>query len=223
MPLSIFKLYSILLATWASRAAANFEIYRYYDEDALVAGLALSRTCLRALNATVRCNEAIVSLLGDGADTHYWTTTDVNNLCTSTCLSSLSTWQNNVEDACAEESIIQGNDIFQAKALPLTFTYNAGLVCMEDSASEWCFLKSQTWQGSDYIRYDPTMCFSDGDDYSVVAPECADADFDIGFITDEMAAMTNLYDHDLVYKTLVFSREEESPTVRKLTRCAAGT
>ena len=85
-----------------------------------------------------------------------------------------------------------------ATALPLSFTYNAGLVCLQDSASNWCFLDSQTWQGSDYIRYDPTMCFSNGDDNSTVAPQCADPDFDVNDITSDMAAMTNIYDPELV-------------------------
>lgn len=92
--------------------------------------------------------------------------------------------------------------IVKARALPLTFTYNAELVCMRDSALNWCFLESQTWQGSDYIRYDPTMCFSDGDDNSTVAPQCTDLDFDSDVITDEMAALTNIYDKELVREPL---------------------
>lgn len=127
-----------------------------------------------------------------------WTTIDVNNLCTSDCVASLDSWGSNVEAVCADETTIQAGVIVQAKALPMTFTYNAGLVCMQDSASNWCFMESQSWQGSDYIRYDPTMCFSDGDDNSTIAAECADDDFDLDTITANMSAMTNLYDSNLV-------------------------
>lgn len=86
----------------------------------------------------------------------------------------------------------------QTKALALTFTYNTGLVCQKDSASRWCFLESQKWQGSDYIRYDPVMCFGDGDDNRTVAPQCADPEFDMDIITNDMMAMTNMYDRNLV-------------------------
>ncbi|GIJ86398.1 hypothetical protein Asppvi_005286 [Aspergillus pseudoviridinutans] len=41
------------------------------------------------------------------------------------------------------------------------------------------------------------MCFTDGDDNSTVAPQCADPDFDIGAISDDMSALTNIYDKEL--------------------------
>jgi hypothetical protein len=42
------------------------------------------------------------------------------------------------------------------------------------------------------------MCYSDGDDDSVVAPECADPDFDVDAISEDMSALTNIYDRELV-------------------------
>ncbi|KGO42419.1 hypothetical protein PEX1_056720 [Penicillium expansum] len=197
MLFSFLRLCFVLLTVWTTWVAADFALYENYDEDALIAGLALSSTCLAALNTTVTCNETAVGLLGHGADIHFWTTTDVNNLCTTDCVSSLSSWKDNVATVCAEETTIQGNVVVKARALPLTFTYNSDLVCMQDSSSNWCFLDSQTWQGSDYIRWDPTMCFTNGDDNSTVALQCADPDFDIGDISDDMAALTNLYDKEL--------------------------
>lgn len=125
---------------------------------------------------------------------------DVGNLCTSDCVSSLNYWQSNIEAVCGDETTQQAGVIVQTKALALTFTYNTGLVCQKDSASRWCFLESQKWQGSDYIRYDPVMCFSDGDDNRTVAPECADPDFDTDIITNDMMAMTTMYDKSLVCK-----------------------
>ncbi|KAK3366796.1 agglutinin isolectin 1 [Lasiosphaeria ovina] len=123
--------WATLLAAWVARTSADFTLYKHYDADALVAGLALSGTFLAAL------------------------------------------------------------------ALPLTFTYNAGLVCTRDAASSWCFLESQSWRGSDYIRYDPSMCFSDGDNNSTVAPQCRDPNFDLDKIDSDMAAIRNLYGKDL--------------------------
>jgi hypothetical protein len=42
------------------------------------------------------------------------------------------------------------------------------------------------------------MCFPDGDDNSTVASQCDDPDFDVGDISDEMSALTNIYDEELV-------------------------
>jgi hypothetical protein len=64
-----------------------------------------------------------------------WTAADVDNLCTPACVSSLSSWTSNVDSVCADETTIQGGVIVKARALPLSFTYNADLVCMKDSAS----------------------------------------------------------------------------------------
>ena len=111
---------------------------------------------------------------------------------------------------CGDETTQQAGIIVQTKALALTFTYNTGLVCQKDSASRWCFLESQKWQGSDYIRYDPVMCFSDGDDNRTVAPECADPDFDTDIITNDMQAMTNMYNRDLVCNTQDPDGEEQN-------------
>ncbi|KAK2007838.1 agglutinin isolectin 1 [Colletotrichum eremochloae] len=124
--------WAALLGIWGTGTSADFTLYKHYDAEALVAGLALSGTCLEAL------------------------------------------------------------------ALPLTFTYNAGLVCTRDAASSWCFVESQTWRGSDYIRWEPTMCFSDGDDNSTVAPQCSDPEFDLNEVNSNMAAIRNLYDKDLI-------------------------
>ncbi len=129
--------------------------------------------------------------------TKDWTPLDVSNLCTTACVSSLSSWQSNVETVCDEETTYQAGAIVKARALPLSFTFNANLVCMQDSEDNWCFLESQAWDGSDYIRWDPTMCFPDDDDDSWVAPECADPGFNLDTITDDMAKMTNLYSEEL--------------------------
>ncbi|OBT40136.1 hypothetical protein VE00_09960 [Pseudogymnoascus sp. WSF 3629] len=197
MLFSFLRLCFVLLAAWTTWVAADFALYKNYDADALIAGLSLSSTCLAALNTTVSCNETAIGLLGHGADIHFWTTSEVENFCTTDCVSSLSSWKDNVETVCAEETTIQGNAVIKARALPLTFTYNSDLVCMKDSSSNWCFLESQTWQGSHYIRWDPTMCFPDGDDNSTVASQCDDPDFDVGDISDEMSALTNIYDEEL--------------------------
>jgi hypothetical protein len=50
MRLSIFKpAVHLLLVAWATRVAADFQLYKLYSQDALIAGLALSDKCLEAL------------------------------------------------------------------------------------------------------------------------------------------------------------------------------
>lgn len=63
-----------------------------------------------------------------------------------------------------------------------------------NSQANWCFFESQTWQGSDYIRYDPTMCWNGVDNPAI----CNETDFQIGQITPEMEAMTSLYNSTFV-------------------------
>jgi hypothetical protein len=50
MLLSIFKpAVHLLFVAWATRVTADFQLYKLYSQDALIAGLALSDKCLGAL------------------------------------------------------------------------------------------------------------------------------------------------------------------------------
>ncbi|GKT43585.1 lysM domain-containing protein [Colletotrichum spaethianum] len=154
--------WAVLLVVWTACTSADFTVYKAYNADALVAGLALGETCLQALLDAYGRYATLLSYLHRVSRA----------------------WERGAN-----------------KGLPLTFAYNAGLVCTRDqAASRWCFLDSQTWQGSDYIRWDPDMCFSNGDDNSTVAPECADPGFDVDEVDDDMSAIRNLYEKDLIYR-----------------------
>lgn len=127
-----------------------------------------------------------------------WTSGNVTTLCTSTCLTSLASWQSNVDTVCGDETTIQAGLIVRAKALPLSFTYPTQLVCMKDTEDNWCFLESQEWTGSDFIRWDPTMCSPSDDDDDFVAPECYHEGFDLDSLDSEMMSLNNMYDEELV-------------------------
>lgn len=58
---------------------------------------------------------------------------NITALCTSTCQDSFATWQEDVETACASQTVFQGGVIVEAKALALSFTYNAKIACLQDS------------------------------------------------------------------------------------------
>ncbi|EEA28852.1 hypothetical protein PMAA_036450 [Talaromyces marneffei ATCC 18224] len=119
-------------------------------------------------------------MLGSGVDYNY-------------CLNSLTNWSESVEQACQGQTVLQSGVIVEAKALSLSFTHNADIACLQDSQDNWCFFESQTWQGSDYIRYDPAMCWNDEDNPTI----CDDPDFDISSLTEDMMAITNLYNTSL--------------------------
>lgn len=145
-------------------------------------------------DTTVTCDESIATIAGLGADTIYWNQQNITTLCATGCQSSLASWTSLVEPACVGQTIMQGDLTIQAKALPLSFTYNSGLVCMKDSSNNWCFLESQTWQGSDFIRWEPEMCLEEEEYLPAI---CKNPDFDIGEVTPAMAAMMNLYEPSL--------------------------
>ncbi|KAJ5853015.1 hypothetical protein N7534_005558 [Penicillium rubens] len=118
-----------------------------------------------------------------------WYMDNITALCTTTCHDSFKAWGSDVEQACAGEKVVQGGVIVEAKALSLSLTYNVQIACLQDSKFNWCFFDSQSWQGSDYIRYDSLMCADESDMPDI----CNDEDFDIQSITADMQAMTNLY------------------------------
>lgn len=49
MLLSFQPAVHLLLAAWATGVAADFQLYKFYSQEALIAGLALSDKCLDAL------------------------------------------------------------------------------------------------------------------------------------------------------------------------------
>lgn len=60
------------------------------------------------------------------------------------------------------------------------------------SAKDWCFIESQTWVGSDYVRYDPEICFVEN------PPEiCEDTSFDPDIIDSTLQSVVGLYEPDL--------------------------
>ncbi|KAL7621625.1 hypothetical protein AAE478_008951 [Parahypoxylon ruwenzoriense] len=124
---------------------------------------------------------------------HDWYMENITTLCASECQASLSNWGSNVEASCGSQTIYQSGIEVQAKALTLSFTYNVGIACLQDSNRNWCFFESQDWQGSDYIRYDPGMCFA----YDEIPDQCNDIAFNLDDITPDMSALSNIYDSSL--------------------------
>ncbi|KAJ2988999.1 hypothetical protein NUW58_g3691 [Xylaria curta] len=173
--------------------AADFQLYRFYDRSTIVEAWNITDGCINALNATVKCDEAISSLAGQGVDYNYWYQDNLTTLCDPGCQASMKSWGSQVETACGDQTVYQSGVEVQAKALSLSFTYNSDVACARDSDNNWCFMESQEWQGSDYIRWDPGMCFA----FDEIPDRCSDPEFDIDEISGSMASLTNVYDSSL--------------------------
>ncbi|KAF2472769.1 uncharacterized protein BDR25DRAFT_220067, partial [Lindgomyces ingoldianus] len=143
-------------------------------------------------NKTVDCDEATAHMSAKGMDENYWYKENITKLCTSQCSTSVNAWLKSVESDCATDTITQGGMVVQAKTVPLQYTHAYNVACLQNSAKEWCFLESQTWSGSDYVRYHPAMCLQDQ------PPElCNDPDFDIDQINPSLQTITGLYSSSL--------------------------
>ncbi|KAI3067253.1 hypothetical protein CBS147339_8519 [Penicillium roqueforti] len=70
------------------------------------------------------------------------------------------------------------------------------MVCLQDSASDWCFLESQKWIGSDYVRWSPLACYNE--DQSAIPVQCSDPTWSVTEITDGMKDVTRLYNSSLL-------------------------
>ncbi|KAK4612962.1 LysM domain-containing protein [Fulvia fulva] len=178
-------------------AASSFNLYTNFDPAGVELILGFSAECLEALNATVNCDSATTLLAAQGPDETYWSQDNLTTFCTDQCASSMTSWVSNVENRCAGQSADFGDTIVQAVTDPLLVAAGHDLLCLKDSSGSLCYLESQDWQGSDYVRYDPPACLADDPD----RPEglCDGTHFSTEInILPEMTNVTRLYDSELV-------------------------
>jgi len=164
----------------------------------------------RARNKTVACDEATANLAAQGMDENWWYKENITTLCTADCSSSVNAWLKAVDTDCASDTVTQANIVVKARTIPLQYTYGYSLACLQNkyvldvfcslklstnssSAKDWCFLKSQTWSGSDYIRYDSAMCLVD--DPPAI---CDQEDFEVEQLDPTLQTITNLYSSSLL-------------------------
>ncbi|KAL2827355.1 hypothetical protein BDW59DRAFT_171377 [Aspergillus cavernicola] len=144
-------------------------------------------------NRTVLCD----SQTGGRAATRYlWTPQELTTLCITGCADSLSSCAAAVEKDCDGETVLFPGGRLLAKAIPTVWSQWHDLVCQQDSSSNWCYLQSFEWQGSDYVRYDMHACYNANEDE--MPAECNNPDFSTDLITPEMKDITRLYDKDLL-------------------------
>ncbi|KAF2794926.1 carbohydrate-binding module family 18 protein [Melanomma pulvis-pyrius CBS 109.77] len=177
----------------AGRVNAVFNVLKGYD-DTVQFNMGITTKCLAAMNKTVNCDDATANMAAKGVDENYWYKENITTLCTSQCQSSLNTWEKIVELDCATDTVTQGGIVVQAKTVSLQYIHGYNMACLQNSAKDWCFLESQEWSGSDYVRYDPEMCLYDD------SPEiCNQEDFDVDVIDPSLQQITGLYASSLYY------------------------
>ncbi|KAL2830491.1 hypothetical protein BDW59DRAFT_177835 [Aspergillus cavernicola] len=206
LSMSVMGVLSLWL--WLSNSVQG--AFHYFDGQELEfvqQAYGLSDQCLAGLNQTVLCDRQTASRasrnpeqFGDQANfppyVVPWTESNVTTLCTAECASSLTSWLAAVEKQCDGETLISQGGSLLAKSIPTGWLQGHGLVCEQDSASNWCYVESQEWQGSDYIRYSELACYNE--DENEMPPECNDPWFSTAFITPEMKDVTRLYDRSLL-------------------------
>ncbi|KUJ13268.1 carbohydrate-binding module family 18 protein [Mollisia scopiformis] len=187
--------FSVVILALSRTANAGFQIYDYLDRLAIQEAWGISDQCLAALNSTIDCDQNNAVLAAQGADNTYWYPQNVTTLCTSNCASSLSAWHSAVAMSCNGQTINYDGTLVLAETEPLMWTTGHDLVCMQDSSQNWCFLESQEWQGSDFIRWDPDVCNNENPIDN--PPQCNKPDFSPVDISPDMMSVTNLYDSSL--------------------------
>ncbi|KAF2850136.1 carbohydrate-binding module family 18 protein [Plenodomus tracheiphilus IPT5] len=180
---------SLLIILIISICSANGAFNLLTGFDAMVQfNFGISAKCLTALNSTIGCDEATAKMASMGMDENYWYPENITAFCTARCRSTMSTWLQLVETDCASDTVTQAGIVVQAKSIALQYTNAFDLACLRSSASEWCFLESQKWVGSEFVRYDPAMCAVDS------APAiCDDPDFDVDAVDPALQSITGLY------------------------------
>jgi hypothetical protein len=143
-----------------------------------------------------------------------WSEEDVASLCTPGCSSSLTNWLAKIDGACTSgQSAANNGFVEKARHVALDYIHGRDLVCLQDrylcgphfpetetdehdSEQKSCFYESQSWQGSNYIRWDEYAC--EHEDPADNPLECEEPNFSTAQISGDMMAITNLYSKDLV-------------------------
>ncbi|KAL4945824.1 hypothetical protein BDV06DRAFT_218899 [Aspergillus oleicola] len=147
-----------------------------------------SDQCLEALNQTVLCDAQAAGKVATDPDTYHWTQEELTAICTEECSKSVSSWKEEVDNRC------RGNRV--AESFSTAWVERQRLVCLQDSASDFCLLESYDWQGSNYIRYSHWMCYNADDADN--PPECDDPNFSTAFIPPDFKKVTTLYGYSML-------------------------
>jgi hypothetical protein len=60
----------------------------------------------------------------------------------------MANWLSAVEAECSSEGMTFGDTVVDPRFVPYTFIENYDVACLQDSSDNWCYLESETWQGS---------------------------------------------------------------------------
>ncbi|RDW92669.1 hypothetical protein BP5796_02063 [Coleophoma crateriformis] len=104
----------------------------------------------------------------------------------------MATWLSAVESECGSDSMVFGDTVVDPRFVPYVFIENYDVACLQDSSDNWCYLESETWQGSDYITWNADTCYSDNPPV-----ECQDSTWTPANVSASMSSVVNLYNSSL--------------------------
>lgn len=155
----------------------------------------ITAPCLAALNSSIACDEQLF-IYTSVPDEIEWLQQNLTTLCSSTCTTSMRTWQSSVNSACSGQAMRHAGQIMEPKMLPMIYNYGQELVCLKSSSNQWCFLENQEWEGQDIRKYPTDYCETRNPEYD--GDECFEDDFLQTAIEPEDERLTNLYSKEVI-------------------------
>ncbi|GJC90661.1 lysM domain-containing protein ARB_01155/01156 [Colletotrichum liriopes] len=128
-------------------------------------------------------------------ETFQWHSSNMTEGCTASCEADINRWVSNVRLRCTGDEMKEMGNIIRPWSLPLIYQHKYQLGCMRGSASEWCWLESLKWQGSEIRQYDQDLCATGDPEFD--ADVCFEEGFNQYAIEADDVRLSNLYEKDL--------------------------
>ncbi|KAI5918691.1 hypothetical protein F4810DRAFT_704010 [Camillea tinctor] len=194
---------------------AAFVLYQGRELGQFSRERGVSEACMSALNTTIDCDSMFLQRVMQ-LESYMWTPANMTTGCTSSCTTDLQNWVSRVESSCAGASMRNDGVLMAPEALPLMFQYQYSLACLIGGNSGWCWVDSQTWQGSDIKKYPHDLCQTGNDIWD--ADICFEDGFDQTAIEPDDERLGSLYNKDLVCSDCflkIFHQRLLSPVLRQ--------
>ncbi|KAL2754187.1 carbohydrate-binding module family 18 protein [Sodiomyces alcalophilus JCM 7366] len=196
-------------------SSASFVLYGGRDLGEWSEERGVSMACMAALNATLDCADTFLESIMQ-LEHFQWHVSNMTEGCTASCENDIDQWVSDVQAECSGAEMREMGNIIRPWSLPLIYQHKYQLGCMRGSASEWCWLDSLGWQGSDIIQYDEDLCITGDPDFD--ADICFDEGFNQFAVEANDVRLTNLYEEELLCSDCflkIFHHRLRSPVLEK--------
>ena len=113
--------------------ASAFNLYPTVNPDNLAKSFGISTDCLDALNETVSCQQTLFQM-SSTVDSYHWTTEDVTNLCTTSCIASAKIWWSDVQDRCEWDTLTAYGKMIPAESVAGRFFDGLSITCLQSNS-----------------------------------------------------------------------------------------